>query len=428
MKSKLIKSMISLALCSTIVILAGCQSKSASTTDSNTQKKVTLSFAVNFTAAEVTTANLKTIAANFEKENPGIHVDVNSLPNYGDTMSTKMAANDLPDIFTTHGWSVAKYSEYLLPLQDQPWASKINPLIKPVITNKDGKVFVLPMDVDVAGIAFNKDVLDEAGVDPNAIKTWDDFKAACEKVKAKGKTPIQLGGTKDDWTVGNFFDWVCPSFFITNESKNYRSQLKDGSFDWKNYKPVYDLFTGFNNAGYFNKDAKEGTYATCGEALAKGTAAFAFFGNYVIGEATKLKADGKYGFMPLPAATADDKPTVISGERTAIGIWKDSKNKAEALKFLEYLSKPENINLVAKGNLNPTGLVGDGYKTDAGNLNTYFDNASKYRSFGYFDRDYLPNGMWDSLCKTGDGMLFNSMNFDQVSQRLKADYDKLRKQ
>ncbi|SHH51742.1 ABC transporter substrate-binding protein [Clostridium grantii] len=432
MKRKFIKSTIAMMLATGMLILVGCSGNDGSNTSNSgnetSGEKVKLSFAVNFTQTEVTYKNLEEIVANFENENPNIDIELANLPDYEATMKTKMAANDLPDLWTTHGWSVARYSEYLLPLTDQPWVSKIDSLIKPVITNGDGDIFVLPMDYDVAGVAFNKTVLDEAGVDPFAIKTWDDFKAACEKVKAAGKTPLYVGGAKDDWTVGNFFDWVAPSFLITNEAKNYRAELKDGSFDWNNYKPAAQLFADLLDAGYVNKNVAEGTWPEVGEQLAKGEAAFAFFGNYVIGEAQKFNAEGDYGFIPVPAASADDEPTVITGERTTVGVWKDSKHQAEALKFVEYLAQSENINKVATGNLAPTGLSGEGYSSDTGNLAPYFENATKFRGFGYFDREYLPNGMWDSLCKTGTGIISKTMTMDDVVSKLKEDYDRLRTQ
>jgi|Wag4MinimDraft_11_1082651.scaffolds.fasta_scaffold05771_1 raffinose/stachyose/melibiose transport system substrate-binding protein len=431
MLKKRFLSMTIIILMILLLYLTGCGNSSTTTEKANAEKtngSITLTLAVNFAETDVTTQNLKTIAKNFEQENPNIRVNVTSLPDYEATMKTKMAANDLPDMWTTHGWSVMRYSGYLLPLQDQPWASKINPLIKPIITDKEGKIYVLPMDVDVAGIAFNKDVLDKAGVDPDSIKTWDDFKVACDKIKAIGKIPVYLGGSQNAWTVGNFFDWVAPSFLVTDDNHNFRKELKDGTFDWNNYRPVAQLFVDFIKAGYFNKNANEGTWQEVGEALAKGEAGFAFFGNYVIGEAMKYNPNGNYGFMPLPAAYKDGERTVIVGERTAIGVWKDSKYKNEALKFLEYLAKPENINLVAKGNMTPTGLVGDGYKLDAGKLSPYFENAAKYKGFGYFDREYLPNGMWDSLCKTGTGMLAGTMSIDQVIAQLKADYQRLYQQ
>lgn len=37
---------------------------------------------------------------------------------YEELMKTKMAANDMPDVFDTHGWSVARYSDYLMPVNE----------------------------------------------------------------------------------------------------------------------------------------------------------------------------------------------------------------------------------------------------------------------------------------------------------------------
>ena len=108
------------------------------------EKKLTV--AVNFPQSDATFAALTAIAQEYVKQNPGVSIDVVALPQYEHAMKTKMAANDLPDVFSTHGWSVARYSEYLTPLNDQPWFSKINPTIKPVITDRAGKVFVLPLE------------------------------------------------------------------------------------------------------------------------------------------------------------------------------------------------------------------------------------------------------------------------------------------
>ena len=427
MKINYLKITVSLIVNLLMINLSGC-SKSDNDDNSSSEisgKKVTLNMQVSFLPTESVMPVLRDIADNFNKENPNIEVQVSSLPDYEGTMKIKMAANDLPDIFTTHGWSLTRYSQYLIPLQNETWAKNLNPLLKPKVTNSNGELFVLPANVNVTGIVFNKDVLDEAGVNPDIIKTWDDFKVACEKIKVKGKTPIELGGVKDDWTVGAFFDYTATSFLITNESKNYRSQLLDGTFDWKNYEPVYNLFNDCNNAGYFNKDAKEGTFQGATEAFANGTAGFSLLGNSMLADAMKINPEGNYGFMPFPAATADDSPTIISGEDKAFGVWKDSKHKTEALKFLEYMAKPENINKIAETSLAPAGLVGDGYKTKTGKLSKYYDNLKNTRAFGFFDRVYLPNGMWDSMVDTGIAVLFGEMNADEVSDKLKADYDKL---
>lgn len=386
-----------------------------------------LTVALNFPATDVTFTNFQAIAASFMKANPGVKFDVVNLPDYENTMKTKMAANDLPDLWTTHGWSVIRYSEYLRKLNDRPWYGKISPSIKPVVSDASGNVFVLPMDIDMAGIVFNKDVLDQARVDPFAIKTWQDFMAACEKIKAIGKTAVDIGGRSGDdrWTVGNFYDWVAPSFLVTNPKANFAKALADGSFDWNNWKPVAQLLLTFRDKGYLNPDYTQGTWQLVGQNFAAGKDGFGFFGNYLIGEAKKYNPKGRYGFMPVPAASAGDTPTLITGERTAIGVWKDSKAMEVALKFLDYLALPRNINLVAKGNAIPTGLAGEGYRTDAGELTQYFEKVKGYRTFPYFDRVYLPSGMWDTMCVTGVGLLANSMTVQQAADEMGNTYKTL---
>ena len=219
-----------------------------------------LTVALNFPQSDATFTEMKRLAQVYASENPGVTINVVSLPSYENTMKTKMAARDLPDLWSTHGWSVARYSEYLTPLDGEPWASKVNPLIKPVITDKAGKMYVLPLDVEVAGVAFNREVLDKAGVDPLAIKTWDDFKAACDKVKKLKKICVHIAGrATDSWTVGNFYDWVAPSFLITNDKANSRAQLKTGAFDWKTWRPVAKLLVDFRDAGYLNPDFTQGS-------------------------------------------------------------------------------------------------------------------------------------------------------------------------
>ena len=78
----------------------------------------------------VTNANEQTynavneILEQFMKENPGVKISYTTQgSDYEQLMKARMASNDLPDIFATHGWSVVRYSEYLRPLNGQPWFS-----------------------------------------------------------------------------------------------------------------------------------------------------------------------------------------------------------------------------------------------------------------------------------------------------------------
>jgi len=358
-------------------------------------------------------------------EETGIAIDYAAPANdYESLMKTKMATGDLPDIWSTHGWSVLRYSNFLRPLNDQAWFDDLADFIKPMITDDNGNVYVLPVDMDIAGIVYNRDILAECGIDVDSIQTWADFEAACDAIKEAGYIPVYLGG-KDDWTIGQFFDWVAPSFYVTNEADNDRETLLDGSFDWHKWAAIADMFAKWNEAGYLNVDAATSDYATCGTELGNGKVAFEFFGNYVISSANAA-GPANIGMMPIPAASADDTPTLIAGEHLTIGMWKDTKYPDEAQQFISYLARPEVMSKLATVAGMPAGLKG--VESDTGPVKGDFEKYSAIRTFPYFDRVYLPNGMWNDLCSTGLGILNGSMKTDAICDFMKESYLEKREQ
>lgn len=428
-------------LCSLILVmalLAGCtslagNSGSSSDTDQGntnqgteaeaTSAPVKLTFMINHATDLAITTAIQEAVDGFESENPNITVDlVSGVGDYEAVMKTRMGANDLPDLWATHGWSVMRYSEYLRPLTDQPWAGKIKPGIKSVVTNENGDNFVLPVDMDLSGIVYNVDVIEKAGVDVDAIATWDDFLVACQKIKDAGFTPIHMGG-KDYWTVGNFYDWVAPSFYVTNEGANDRAALLDGSFDWSKWQKASDLLMTLDKKGFLNKDKLSSTYADSATNLANGKVGFEFYGNYVIGEALKYNPDARLSFMPVPSADANDPKTLISGERNAFGVWKDSKHQQEALMLLEYFARPDVMHKIATASALPAGL--EGGTSDTGSLAAAYEQYSALRGFPYFDRAYLPSGMWETIESTSTGLLAGNMSIEEVNEKMASDYLRL---
>lgn len=360
----------------------------------------TITFATNVVGEKAEA--LEAACKDFQKET-GYTVDFQAPgESYEELMKTKMSANELPDVFTTHGWSVARYSDYLMPVNDLDWAENIDEQIKPVITNKDGDMFVLPVDMDIAGVVYNVSVLEEAGVNPDEINTWEDFTAACEKIKAAGKVPVHIGG-KDNWTIGQFFDWAAPSYYVTDEANSQADDLKDGTFDTATWEKVAGLLDSWVKAGYLNEDALTADYNADMKALAEGTAAFCFYGNNAVVDAKGVNPDAKIGMIPVPAASAEDKPSLIAGEDIAVGVWKDSSVKEKATELLNYLAKPEVAKTIAEAAGCKAGLTNT--ESEIGEIGTYLDKYADVETFPYFDREYLPSGMWDVMCATGADIL-----------------------
>ncbi|MDF2650979.1 MAG: carbohydrate transporter substrate-binding protein, partial [Paenibacillus sp.] len=143
------KKVFSLCIAAVLSIgVAGCQTSGSSKPSSLPQQSaasksepVKLEFMSNMSTQ--TLKEIQSLAEQFHKENPNITVDVSSQSaDFEALIKAKMASGDLPDLWTTHGWSVERYSNFLQPLNDQAWYSSIKESFKPIITNKQGQVFV----------------------------------------------------------------------------------------------------------------------------------------------------------------------------------------------------------------------------------------------------------------------------------------------
>ena len=125
------------------------------------------------------------------------------------------------------------------------------------------------------------------------------------------------------------------------------------------------------------------------------------------------------------AKNRDEKSYFITGERLAIGAWKDSPNKKEALEFLDYLAKPENVSKMATANVLPTGLTNA--KSDLGKFEKSYELGDQYQYVGFFDREYLPSGSWETLCSIGAGIISGQLTVEDASKKMREDFDKLKK-
>jgi len=366
---------------------------------------------------------LENIAHDFMKAYPDITVEF-SAPGkeYENIMKVKMASQDMPDVFSTHGWAIARYGTFLADLRDEPWAAQIDPSFKPIVTDKDGKVYVLPMDQDKGSPVYNVDVLKQFGIE--VPMTMDELLTACETIKTKGKgsvSCIHIGGA-DDWPMGNIYDFLATPFLVSPE-ENAQQALLDGSFDWKQWTPLPALILDMHQKGYLNKDVLTAKFSDSAKAFAEGKTAFGFYGGYLIEEAKKTNPNVNGGLMPVPALARGDQPTFIGGEKTTWGIWKDTKHLDAAKKFLAFYARPENIKLVAEAQKLMPGL--QGVKADIGYAGTYYEKYQSLRSFPYFDRVFLPNGMWDAMCKNGQELLAEGITAEEYSENMQKEFSRL---
>ncbi|MBO1512472.1 ABC transporter substrate-binding protein [Metabacillus bambusae] len=415
------------------VLVAGCSragsNESASNeSDSNEASEngqVTLSFFSSM-SNEGEKKAMESVVAKFEEENPNIKIDLN-LPGggYEDMLRVKMAANDMPDLFDTHGWSQLRYGEYVADQKDMDWVKNLDPALDQILKDETGKVYAFPINQAKDGISYNVNVLEEYGIKPPT--TLDEFVAALETVKEKSNgevTPLWIPGG-DNWTIAQIFDELATPLVITDAENSHGDQLVDGSFDWTLYTPLAEKMKEIQDKGLINEDVLTAKLQQATELIAQDKIAFTFVAGSLGPDATELNPDAKIGTMPVPAIHEGDKQSWIGGERHTIALWKDTKHPEEAKRFIDFMAQPENIKIMAEGTSAPDALT----NVEAENyFSEYYKEYEDIKVQPYFDRVYLPSGMWDVMATTGQELLAGSLTPEQLSKKMEEEYNRLRSQ
>lgn len=369
---------------------------------------------------------LQELTDEWLEENPGVEAEVVAPgADYENVLKIKMASKDMPDIFGTHGWANVRYVDFLLPLNDEEWADSIEPTFKNLISDEEGNLLVLPVDQNKWGLVYNKDVLEKYGVEV-PLTNVDDFIAALDKIKTESGgevSPMHIAGG-DSWPVGQIFDQLATPAFTT-AAENDQEALLDGTFDWNKWTEFATLIKGMYDAGYFNEDIFTAKYTDSVEAFATGKAAFCWYGNSLVEEAKNINADVNAGLQPLPAYYEGDDMSFLNGEQTAFGIWKESENIELAKSWLAFMARGENIKKFCESENMLPGIETD-VPVDLGFATKYYEEYKDIRSFPIFDRAFLPNGMWDLICKDAADMFTGAITPEQYSLDMKNEYERLR--
>ena len=353
------------------------------------------------------------------EENPGVEVEYTTYgSDYENLMKARMAANDLPDVFATHGWAVNRYAEYLRPLNDLELSKRISPSIVDTVTTDSGDIVAMPITSEQSGMIYNKEILAKAGWD-HVPATLDEFYQCCEDVKALGVIPVYITG-KDTRNQANLMDIMAVSFLITcNDSGDNADRLYDGTFDWSKWAPVSTFLSELVKRGYTNVDATTADPIYTAEKLAFGEAMFNFNNQAIITSAWELNPDADLSMMPVPAFHEDDEQIWIGGERECYGIWKDSPNKELAIALLEFMARPENAKIVCDMAGMPAGFIDIDSEQK---LSEDYAQFADLKIYPYFDREWLPSGMWATMRTIGGALTAGEMSVEDSCRAMSDSY------
>ena len=189
------------------------------------QEPVTLKFWDNQQTESGLSQYQKAAVQRFEKENPGIKVEVTTVPypEYQQRLLTAIQGGNAPDISTLDQIWTAAFAKAgaITQLNERATAAGIKPnaFFKGAweSANYDDKLWGIPFNVDVWSFTFyNKALAKTAGIDTATLTGWNGFKSAAAKLTdpSKGKFGVGLFAGKGEDTVV-----VLDSFIFSNGGK-----------------------------------------------------------------------------------------------------------------------------------------------------------------------------------------------------------------
>lgn len=138
-----------------------------------------------------------TVIEKFNEKYPDIKVNHVAVDIDSKLANTLIAGADVPDGTFVDDSKVSSLAPHLYDLSEvlEPYVADIVSQ-KLDVTSNDGKLYGVPWDLNPGLLYYRADVLEEVGIDPESIETYDDLLEAARTVKqAQPSTaPIRLEG------------------------------------------------------------------------------------------------------------------------------------------------------------------------------------------------------------------------------------------
>lgn len=282
------------------------------------------------------------LVADFEKENPGIHVDVQNIPMTAahEKLLTAFAADGLPDVCQLGNTWLPEFAmlDALEPLQ--PYVARSKEVVPadyfPGVWDTNivnDTLYGVPWYVDTRLLFYRKDILAESGV-KQVPRTWAEFEQAMAAVKR------HVGPDRYAILMPlNEFEQQL-SFALQQDDPLLRDGDNYGNFRSPGFRKALAFYANMFEQGWAPK-LSETQISNVWYEFFNGYYAFYLSGPWNVREFRKVQPpgmEGKWGTMALPGPTGPGAG--IAGGASLV-ILRRSGHKESAWKLIEYLSRPQ---------------------------------------------------------------------------------------
>ena len=297
-----------------------------------------LSGTVTVWSWDVAAKALQSTIPGFNKQYPNVKVEVVDLGNQNvyDRGLAGCAAGgaDLPDVYSIENneaevfW--ARFPDCFTDLNTLGADKLVGnfPAFKWTELSANNKRYAMPWDSGPVVIFYRRDLYQQAGINPAAIRTWDDFLAAGKKLNTKFGNKVKIAtianGQDDEWFRMLANQNGC---FYFNNAATQVTIAQPGCVT------ALSTIKKLNDAGVLATGDWGGQITN----IKASKAASAIYGAWYEGTIRTNAPDqkGKWGVYLMPASKAGGVRAANLGG-SALALPASSKNKAAAFAFMGY--------------------------------------------------------------------------------------------
>jgi len=331
------------------IVLVACGAKATQTTSGSNEKvDLTFWYWAESDAPGADAWMTESVEA-YKTVNP--NVTINIVPQSTDTLisafQSAVTAKSGPDIASQ--WATGPvlgfvWQDAVAPISDYVKADEMKNWLNTNENTYNGKVWAAPMYLIGIEIMYNKDMFATAGVTPpaNGRWTWDEFMAACEKIKTAGFTPFVVGD-KDGYGGAWWFSHLGMQGLDSTDDLR-QAIIGKADFTDPHYTGWYSALDDMVKKGYINEDVMSLDLSQGAQAFSQGKGAMAWGTDGMIKQAlTDLGAD-KVGLMRTPSyGTGKMAETGNATQSISFFITKWSAHPQQAADFLAFLHTPDRL-------------------------------------------------------------------------------------
>lgn len=299
------------------------------------------------------------IIDKFNEENSDIRIEMNTVPDAGTVLTSRIASGDIPVLFsdypTQQQFRQKVENGYVQDLSEQECLKNVEESALEMTKQKDGKYYALPYSRNYMGVYYNQEIFEENNLE--VPTTWKEFLEVCKTLKEKSITPIGLMG-KDPGRVGHGFQcmtvaWDPEGIEAIERAVSGEEKLENDEGFREVAEKTAELLS------YTNEDVLGLADTTCWENFANGKYAMCITGSYARGTLLIANPDLKMGVFPLPNETQETTNT-LSGIDAAICVSAKAseEEKEAAYRFLDYLAETENAQTFCNHDGTPSCITG----------------------------------------------------------------------